>query len=296
MAEVARSTPNTVGKAPITFAMIETADSADCNARKSQWLAYGFKDITPTFGGQSSVPSLNDSMVTQGRQMLQAMKSVNADWYMISGHHGIIYTADYTNYLAANGDLDFTAAANGAPNAGFFNEGYHQGRWKWASRTDPDAQNYQTPPAGLAQNEANEIYIRTTDAASDSEAKMDQDNPVFDSASGTPAPKGIIISACRTLFYLSARKTWSSYFPNAVIIGTNDRIVSGTWVSNAIAAAAMTNESFWRDPQSILDQAGMCEQLEQQLSANFPSSSEIAVVYKGTLYRRGKSQPIGDPY
>lgn len=296
MAEVGRTVPNTIGKAPITFAMIETADSADCNARKSQWLSYGFKDITPTFGSQSTVPSLNDSMVSQGRQMLEAMKSVNADWYMISGHHGVIYTSEYMNYLGADQDVDFTACANGAPYCGFFNEAYHAGRWMWASQSDPDAQNYATPPANLAQNEANEIYLRTTDAAPDSAAKQNQDNPVFDSASSSPAPKGIIISACRTLFYLSARKTWSSYFPNAVIIGTNDRIVSGTWVSSAIAAAQMTNESFWRDPQSILDQDGMCTQLEQQLTANFPSSSEIAVVYKGTLYRKGKSQPVGDTY
>jgi hypothetical protein len=76
-----------------------------------------------------------------------------------------------------------------------------------------------------------------------------------------------------------------------VIIGPTSWIVSGTWVSTAIASAQMTNESFWRDPQSILDQSGMPDQLEKQLTANFPSSSEISVMYKGRLYGPTQSEP-----
>src|SRR5580698_6238955 len=113
MAEVGRSVPNTIGKAPITFAMIELADSADCNARKSMWLNYGFKDVTPMFAGQSTVPSLNDSMVAQGRQMLQAMASVNADWYMISGHHGALYESDYNKFRGEEDNrVDWVACSN----------------------------------------------------------------------------------------------------------------------------------------------------------------------------------------
>ncbi|MGC2888761.1 MAG: hypothetical protein WB627_06820 [Candidatus Acidiferrum sp.] len=293
MAEVGRTVLNTIAKAPITFAMIELAEPEDCNARKSQWLRYGFKDVTPIFSGQSTVPSLNDSMVDPGRKMLKQMVDVAADWFMVSGHHGAIYQADYYTHVLPNGDLDNLAIVNGEEYCGFFNEAYHQGRWDTATRADPDSTLH--PPAKIATFHANEIYLRTTDTAPDSIAKHIQDNPLFDSTSWAPEPKGIIISACNTLIYKSARKTWSAYFPKAVIIGTISRIVSGTWVTNAIASAKMTNESFWRDPQSILDQPGMCAQLEKQLTAGFPKSSDIGFIYKGTLYSRAGSQPAGDP-
>ena len=293
MAEVGRTVPSTIAKAPITFAMIELAEPEDSNARKSQWLRYGFKDVTPLFSGQSTVPSLNDSMVAQGRKMLGQMVDVAADWYMVSGHHGAIYQSDYYSHLLPDGNLDEKAIVNEEEYCGFFNEAYHQGRWETATRADPDSTLH--PPARIATFHANEIYLRTTDSAPDTIAKHIQDNPLFDSTSWAPEPKGIIISACNTLIYKSARKTWSGYFPKAVIVGTISRIVSGTWVTNAIASAKMTNDSFWRDPQSILDQPGMCAQLEEQLTAGFPKSSTIGFVYKGTLYLPGRSQPVGDP-
>ncbi len=293
MAEVGRSVLNTIAKAPITFAMIELAEPEDSNARKSQWLRYGFKDVTPVFAGQSTVPSLNGSMVAQGRQMLKQMVDVAADWFMVSGHHGALYQADYENFSTPEGSRDNQALSNGEEYCGFFNESYHKGRWETASRDDPDSTSFPSP--NLATYHANEIYLRTTDTAPGSIAKHAQDNPVFDSTAWAPAPKGIIISACNTLFYKSARKTWSGYFPNAIIIGTMGRIVSGTWVTNAIAAASMTNEAFWRDPQSILDQPGMPDQLSQQLTDNFPKSSTIGLIYKGTLHFGGISQPAGDP-
>jgi hypothetical protein len=283
MAEVGRTVPNTIAKAPITFAMIETAVSADCNARKSGWLSYGFKDVTPMFAGQSTVPSLNGSMVAQGRQMLKAMVDVGADWYMISGHHGALYQSEYDSYTtdgqpckADMSNLNSDALHNEEKYCGFFNEAYHEGRWEHASRSNPDS-----------HVDPREIYLRTTIAASNDIAKHAQDNPVFNKTSWVPPPKGIILSACNTLNYLTARVTWATYFPGAVIIGPFDRIVSGTWVSNAIAGAQMTNESFWRDPQSILDQPGMCEQLSKQLTAGFPRSSIIAVIYKGNVYVDG---------
>ena len=295
MAEVGRTVPNTIGKAPITFAMIETCDSADCNARKSQWLRYGFKDVTPMFGGQSTVPSLNDSMVDQGRQMLKAMATVGADWFMISGHHGAIYSSDYNSYttdgLEVNDEctnLDWDRLHNEEEYCGFFNEAYHEVYWEHGKR-DHHIPRGDLPPS-VTNLIANSIYLRTAEVAPSSIAAVGQDNPVFDSTSCTPAPKGIILSACNTLSYKSARKTWSGYFPNAVIIGTLGCIVSGTWVSTAIASAAMTNESFWRDPQSVLDQPGMCDQLEKQLTAAFPSSSEIGVMYKNRLYSPGLSE------
>ena len=297
MAEVGRNVPNTIAKAPITFAMIETAVSADCNARKSGWLRYGFKDVTPLFGKQSTVPSLNDSMVGQGREMLKQLGAVNADWYMISGHHGAIYASEY-NLFTTDGqpmakdmsNFNSLKCYNEEQYCGFFNENYHETYWDFASRTNHEVRVSASSP--LAAKVANSVYLRTTEAAPSAISPVPQDNPVFDSTAAGPAPKGIILSACNTLIYKKTRTKWSGYFPNSVIIGPFSRIVSGTWVSNAIGAAAMTNESFWRNPQSILDQPGKCEQLEKQLTAAFPSSAAIGVVYKGKIYLKEGDFPV----
>jgi hypothetical protein len=296
MAEIGRSVGNTIAKAQITFAMVETADSADCNSRKNTWLGYGFKDVTPDFGSQATVPSLNGSQVAAGRTMLEKMAAIDADWFMLSGHHGAIYASDYTLLSGGSSKLDFDAIMNNEDFCGFFNESYHEGRWDHASRSDPDASSNPPKTGNMTDLMTNEIYLRTTAAATSPIASHVQDNPMVDRASGAsaPTPKGIILSACNTLIYKSARTFWNTNFPNAVIFGPVSRIASGTWVTNAIASAAMTNEAFWRDPQSILDQSGMCEKLEKQITAGFPSSSKIGLMYKGTLYIPGKSQSATD--
>jgi hypothetical protein len=292
MAEVGRNVPNTIAKAPITFAMVELAEAADCNSRKSQWLAYGFKDVTPKFGTQSSVPSLNGAMVAPGREMLKAMATVGADWLMLSGHHGALYASDYNLFPAADGSMDQKRIVNEEQYCGFFNEAYHESYWEHASRDHHDSADFKPKAAALLPSA---IYLRTTDTAPADIASHDQDNPMFDATSSSPPPKGIIISACNTLIYKSARTTWSNYFPNAVIFGTISRIVTGTWVTNAIAAVNMTNEAFWRDPQSILDQPGMCEQLADQLKQSAGRSFTMGFLYKGKLYKSGSSQSATDP-
>jgi hypothetical protein len=222
---------------------------------------------------------------------------------MLSGHHGAIYSTDYDRFNDASGNVDVRSLVNGEEFCGFFNESYHKLYWEHATRTDPDAKelgdslqkNNSPYLAKFNRFRDNAIYVRTADAAPGAIMTQSQDNPFFDTTAWAPAPKGVILSACNSLSYLSVRKAWSGYFPNAVIIGPTARIVSGTWVSSALAAASMTNESFWRDPQSILDQPGMCEKLEKQLTANFPSSSAIGLIYKGTLYLADGSMPVGDP-
>ncbi len=306
MANVGRTVPNTLAKTPITFAMIETADSQDCNDRKGLWLNYGFKDVTPTFGSRSTVPSLNDGQVASGRQMLSDMASINADWYMVSGHHGALYQSDYGRFTtdgqplkADRSNQDAVRTANEEEYCGFFNEAYHLGRWEHSSRDAPDP---SSPPSSMATWNANAIYLRTTAAAPNDIAPFTQTNPLLDATHS--GPKGIIISACNTLIYKSARSTWATAFPNAVIIGAVSRIASGTWITNAVAAAQMTNESFWRDPQSVLDQPGNCEQLQKQLAAGFPRSGIIGLVYKNKFYWNirdssgnysARTQAPGDP-
>lgn len=292
--EMGRNVPNTIGQAPITFAMIELADPADCNSRKSQWRAYGFKDVTPTFGAQSTVPTIDGSMTANGRAMMQQMAGVSADWFMISGHHGALYHSDYDSYTTdgqpCNEDhtnLDWDALYNGEQYCGFFNESYHETYWSYAKRDHHDPSGNATGATAAAV--ANAVYLRTTDAAPSSIAPPEQDNAVFDTTAWAPEPKGIIVSACNTLSYKAARKAWSGYFPNAVIIGTTCCINLGTQVTNAIAAAAMTNQQFWRDPQSVLDQDGMCVQLMKQLNTSY-STITIGLLYKKKFY-----EPSNDP-
>jgi len=295
LAKVGRDVDNTIAKTPITFAMIELAESPDCNDRKRQWMNYGFKDVTPKFAGRATVPSLNDGNVTDGRDMLTQMASVDADWYMLSGHHGALYESDYNTFTAGT-QIDFTTLMNDQDFCGFFNEAYHSGRWEHSTRMDP------TPAAVTAKLQAHEIYLRTSPVAASSIAPFSQTNPWLDATHVTP--KGIIISACNTLIYKIARTTWSAAFPNAVIFGAVSRINQGVQITNAIASAKMTDETFWRDPQSILDQPGNSEELSKQLTAGFPRSHIIGFVYKQKLFWSGfdnkgrwysHSKAVGDP-
>lgn len=302
MANVGRTVSNTVAKAPITFAMIEFAEPQDCTSRKSTWLNYGFKDVTPKFAAQSAVPTLDGSQATAGRQMIDSLKTVDADWYMLSGHQGAIYGRDYelftTDGQPLRGDgsnsIDSIRVVNEEQNCGFFNESYHKAYWESVQRSSP------TPNATKFPTQiANAIYVRTSPAAPAAVASFSQMNPLLDAShSGV---KGIILSACNTLIYKSVRVAWNAAYPNAVIFGTVGRIATGTWVTNAIASCALTDESFWRNPQAVLDQSGNCEKLATQLMQGFPSSSQIGLQYKGTLYYcpHGKSPltlAAGDSY
>jgi len=301
MFKIARRLPNTIAKPEITFAIIELADSADANSRRGVWQSYGFKDVTPKFASQGSVPSLNGANVASGRDMLSLMKSINADWYLISGHHGALYHSDYFRHLDDQGNTDELELINQQEYCGFFNEAYHEGRWEHSTRADPDATHLSKPDPDSDKHHAQEIYLRTTPAAPADIAYHPQVNPLFDADPDAQAArpgrcKGIILSACNTTIYLAARKTWAAAFPNAAIIGNFTRIVSGTWTTNAIAGAAMTDENFWRDPQSVLDQEGNCEKLVLQMMRNFPGRDShygISLAYKGNFYFAIRDQTTG---
>jgi hypothetical protein len=298
VAEVARTAPNTIAKPEITFAMIELADSADCNSRRSGWRNYGFKDITPMFSRKSSVPSMNGANISSGREMLQKTAAVNADWYMVSGHHGLLYGSDYDRYKKPDGKPDLVATFDNQEYCGFFNEAYHEGRWDHSTRDDPDDASTapkkppEKPDQDRAKHHADEIYLRTTGNAPDDIAKHVQVNPLIDGDGAVIFPrmgrcKGIILSACNTLIYRATRIMWSTLFPNAVIIGNFARIASGTRTTNAIAGADMTDENFWRNPSAILDQDGMCEKLAIQMMKGFlggDGATGISLIYKNTFY------------
>lgn len=228
--------------------------------------------------------------------MLRDLASISADWYMISGHHGVIYRSEY-GFFTSDGkppksdlsNLDrerFERLRNEAPYCGFFNESYHKLYWEEAGR---DAHSPKEDSPEAMRLHAQSIYLRTTEAAPASIAAVSQENPVVDGMKNGPPPKGIIVSACNTLFYAHVRRMWSTRFPHAVVIGTATRIVSGTWVSNAIARATMTTEQFFRDPPSILDQPGKPQQLEVELNRHYRRDRPVVgVLYKRRFYCGGE--------
>jgi len=187
-------------------------------------------------------------------------------------------------------NIDPMRVANEEQYCGFFNEAYHETYWDHGSRDDPTLAKVSPK---WRNNMKDAVYLRTTEAAPPDIAVPPEDNPVIDTASWAPAPKGIILSACNALIYKSARTTWSQNFERSVIIGTVTRIASGTWVTRAIAGAAMTTEAFWRDPQSILDEDGKCTELEQQLNQNFHRKNPtLGVLYKGIYYKGGTASAV----
>lgn len=285
---------NVIRKRPVTFAMIELADPKDCNDRKRLWRRLKFKDVTPEVAHLAKVPSLNNSSaLSPGKRLIEGMRWINADWYLLSGHHGRLYASDadaYTNYYDYAARLD---------HAGFFNNEYHHGRWSLITR-EPGMQ--EKLKAGMADPEwrkkyrkyvlhiERELYLSTTPEAPKVLADFPQTNPLLEPAM-QPARavrcRGIIISACNTLAFVSTRKFWSRYYPDAAFIGSLKTIGHGYWITNAVAGAKMTDAGFWTDPTSVLKSNSDCIELVRQMSMKYPSSRRdfgIGLMYKGNVF------------
>lgn len=293
---------NVVRKSPVTFAMIELSDPTDCNDRKRLWRRMGFKDITPGLAKKTKVPSLNgEKAVSIGKDLIKDMKSVNAHWYLLSGHHGRLYAKDIEGF--ANNHNYY----NNTDYAGFFNNDYHHGRWSFAwrdaARLDEIERKLVDPVERhkhkkLVAHFDNELYLNTTSKAPKPIARFKQDNPLLDDAIKAKRSNkclGIIISACNTLAFKEVRKFWQGYYPNSVFFGTFRTIGYGYQVTNAIARSSMTNTKFWRDPSSVLASQADCVRLAKQISMKFPRSRRdlgIGMMFKGKVYlphyERGK--------
>jgi hypothetical protein len=304
----------------ITFAMIELSEDKDVNDRRSAWLgrAYRYRDVTPVFNAWSKIPSLNGSVAVSAEAIrsLEEMKKIDADWYMLSGHHGRLYTEDMILECYSS-PIDH---ANRQDHTGFFNDDYHHGRWEQVTRkrpaagaSDPASWNeatpwdprsdatYRRPNSALKkfedvpytskmrrkmiEHQDRERYLSCTGKPSPVLAPFATDNPVLEpSMQATRASrcKGVILSACNTLIYRATRLTWQAYFPKAVFIGTGGRIAHGWQLTNAIYKSSMCNKAFWEDPASVLTDKSKVEELARSLAAGF-SNYTVAVMYDRTL-------------
>jgi hypothetical protein len=319
---IRRSFINTFFKKGVTFAMIELADPRDCNNRKRLWKKYGFKDVSPLWANRRKVPSLNGKMVEKdGVQFLSEMEAINADWYVLSGHHGRLYTVDLFTYIGNLRDY-----FNKLEYAGFFNNNYHHSRWfgRWGGWNKDSATgkptklpaadyyDYVSDPkksirclidGGLLKpwkakvTELNtSLYLRTTDPAAKKKlAPFDhpwgQENPLCFKRmenSRKRKCKGIILSACNTLVFKQARIFWNSYYPDAIIFGTFTTINSGIQVIKAIKRSRLTNKKFWVNPRAVLgNDRRKARELALDVAKKFPKSRRhygLGFMYNGEIY------------
>ena len=293
---VRRRRANVLAKPKITFAMIELADPKDCNDRKRLWKRLKFQDITPEVAARAKVPSLNGRKTeTIGLNLIQGMKSVNAHWYLLSGHHGRLYSDDMNRF---KNSYDYFSQQD---YAGFFNNEYHHGRWIKLWRDPARIKQAADALANPDWRDANkkmakhfdyELYLTTTAEAPDSitGGQFDQVNPLLVSRMQPRRSSkclGIILSACNTLSFSAVRKYWQSNYPNSVIFGTFRTIGHGYQVTNAIARAKLTNAKFWRQPSDVLVDEGVREDLVMQIARKFPRSRRefgIGIIYDGKVY------------
>jgi hypothetical protein len=277
------------------FVMMELSDPRDCDSRRRVWRSkrhYGYLDVTPVFGERKRVPSLfkkkSAKLMNDAIQCRSKMADTVADWYMLSGHHGRLYGADYDATLSA------TNWANSLEYAGFFNDDYHHGRWNGASRADPNwvpsAIYTGKTKRSMMKHQKWEIYLSTTKEPDPMVAPFTLDNPLLAKASRgkrQARAKGFILSACNTLTFSHTREAWDAYYPDAVFIGTFRTIAAGTQVTNAIKKTRLCNRAFWEDPSSVLSGPGKAADFAKQLASKFSRSRRgygLGIMYKKKVY------------
>src|SRR5262245_9884055 len=123
------NTHGTVNSSTLDIAFMEFLMEGDSNTMKSWWLRQGWSDISPMWGDRPTVPSFKDqrAMIAQWPEFQRQMIDVEADWYYLSGHHGVQFESDAERMSKI--DL-----LNTAEIVGFFNEPYHMGPWTQASQ------------------------------------------------------------------------------------------------------------------------------------------------------------------
>lgn len=288
---------NRINRPPvITFAMFELGNPSDCNARRRAWVhrRYSYRDITPVVNKRNKVPSFysrgfrNNKGLALGKRVLSELKKTNADWYLLSGHHGRLYSSDWDQ------SKPLTEYYNKLKYAGFFNNDYHHGRWveatqtspKWNPDTNPDYSRSERKK--MKEHLKYELYLGNTEKPPSTIAPFDMTNPFLEpsmKAKRQGKCKGFIISACNTLIYPSVRKTWHDYYPDSVFIGTFRRIGRGGWVTNAIYKSKYSNKAFWEDPATALSSERKCIDFTYELARHFKVKHfGLGIMYKSKVY------------
>jgi hypothetical protein len=183
-----------------TFAVAEFFRNSDSDKMRARWLGLGLKDVTPLWSTERHVHTFStDADVPKWPTFQEQLSDVEADWYYVSGHHGRQFMSDF-NVVTD----DPVVHGNTQAEVGFFNERYHQGRWKHNTHDNP----------GLPQ--PNEVFVSTSDKPA-SAPLGPVDNPLY--LNGRPDCKGMILMGCNTLAYKTVRNALMNAFAKAVIIG-----------------------------------------------------------------------------
>jgi hypothetical protein len=249
---------NTLDDDSLNVAFMEFLEAGDSNMMKARWLKYGFKDISPIWGGKPQVPSFKSDpkVIAQWPDFQSAMTEVEADWYYLSGHHGRQFASD-------GEDLDMREHAHTQKEIGFFNEPYHTGPWDKASASDPDK-----------GRSGKDVYM-TTSSDDWVYTLGPEDNPLYNSPH--EGCKGVLLIGCNSLRYTATRVALTKYFPSAVIIGLMSRESNG--ISRVMKVADKYGRSFFKDPTSVDPY-----ELNRTLNPFQGQFDGMAVMHAGTLY------------
>jgi hypothetical protein len=171
---------------------------------KQLWLSHGWTDVSAIWGSKKVVPTFKSDrkVIEQWPDFQVAMGEVDADWYYLSGHHGREFSAD----LSAEDEM--VPHFNTHENCGFFNHVYHDGQWEHG-----DADNPYDHIQDL------DVFMRTGNENWGGYGS--QTNPLYSRCQDNC--RGIFLVGCRALAYKAARKMYTQFFPNAVVIGPVSR-------------------------------------------------------------------------
>lgn len=264
-----------------TFTMLELSDIADCNAIRPYLIKKGLKDLSPPVNGKATVSFNGKLAATNGTSFIDQIEKIHSDWFILSGHHGILYSSEYDKWPETSSDKeDYNRCFNENEYAGFFNNDYHDGHWDKASRSKPTAGGSQR-----------EIYCSTTSHAPALIAPFPQKNPFIPADASLLSAhcakcKGIILSACNTLVYRSVRMKLVSSFPNAVIFGTLSRIPRGLYVVKSLMAAPSTGKDFWNNPTAFLaSKSDMPMKIAKEIVAQGKNYNiDLGMIYNNKIY------------
>ncbi len=273
---VARSTPShaihnrAVVVKPVTFAIVELGDPPDARAFRQSWRGWGFKDVTPLWGKQGVKSfALVRSNIARWPEFKEALRSVEADWYFLSGHHGRQFASDWQNPVHESEeqqDLVKYRLANRQREAGFFNKAYNDGQFLHASRNAPDE-----------GKRPNSVYMTTTSEAGT--IAKEYENPLFDRVH--PQCKGVLLSGCNTLFMRQVRIAFRRHFPNAVILGTWDKTKErGLAFSNPILKVC--GNGFFTNPPSTEEK--IVEFVQKINRFHFAKQWGIGIQYRDSVW------------
>ncbi len=264
---IARVSGNALRKvANRKMVFIEMGGSKDSRFMRTRWVKkWKFDDITPLFGGRKVTmdkqvgdsfggmpvgggPKIKTDMKTIPKwpEFTKAVESVKPHWYYVSGHHSAMLKSPFDGI-----DLE--------EEVGFFNEFFHLGRYKKATKDNPNKGDH--PKDVFMTSTLTPLEYGTPPKPDPLEL-----NPIFESG---PHPDclGALLIACNTLSYRRARQAWRAMLPNAVIIGKGTSCSGGKDSWGPINK--VLKKEFFEDPKKFIKDMGGPEKLCRELNRHY---------------------------